>query len=290
MVWSANRDNPVRNRAALKLSENGDLMLQDSDDKLVWNTNTAGKFVSTLNLTEEGNLVLYGRNNEMSLVSGKKTDLNFKCSLIAYIEPDAPQVYFELKTHEPGEDKAVYINGSFGPFVLPSTSASQFIQLGNNGHLRAYQWRESEWKQASDLLINYIGACGFPLVCGEYGLCSDGLCNSPQPEGNETVPCFSNHTNSGCCKNKPVSCKPTDYHSHSLLELKDFDYFNFIPHIQNANREKCTEACLKNCSCKAAIYRQQINSSVGYCSLLSSVLKGARRQAGSRPRPSTLGA
>ena len=65
IVWSANRNNPVKYRAALQLSEKGDLMLQDHDGTLVWNTNTMGKFVSGLNLTEEGNLVLYGRNNEM---------------------------------------------------------------------------------------------------------------------------------------------------------------------------------------------------------------------------------
>ncbi|XVF57964.1 hypothetical protein PTKIN_Ptkin07bG0024500 [Pterospermum kingtungense] len=71
-------------------------------------------------------------------------------SLIVFLELDAQQVYVKLKI---GENKVVYINGRFGPFVLPSTSASQFIQLGGDGHLRAYQWRQSEWELVSDLLI-----------------------------------------------------------------------------------------------------------------------------------------
>ncbi|XVF57938.1 hypothetical protein PTKIN_Ptkin07bG0022700 [Pterospermum kingtungense] len=224
-----------------------------------------------------------------SLVSGQKLTANGYSlalkngSLIASIKPygqgQQPQVYFEMKT---GEQKIEYMNGRFGPFVLPSTSASQYIQVESDGHLRAYQWRESEWKKVSDLLTNYTGACGYPLVCGKYGLCSEGQCSCPKAEGNEAGPYFSQvskgHPKLGCSENTPVSCKPSDYHSHSLLELKDFDYFNFIPHIENANREKCKEACLKNCSCKAAIHRQPINSSVGYCSLLSEISFSFKRK------------
>ncbi|XVF57927.1 hypothetical protein PTKIN_Ptkin07bG0021600 [Pterospermum kingtungense] len=307
-VWSAVQASPVGSNPTLKLSEKGGLMLQYYyyyDDKYhpVWNTSSAGNFVSRVNLTEEGNLVLYGRNNEMvwqsfhhptdtllpgqSLVSGQKLmNVNgyllalINGSLIAFLETDPPSVYFDLKT---GEHRVEYMNGRFGPFVLPSTSASQFIQLGSDGHLRAYQWRESEWMQVSDLLTNYTGACGYPLECGKYGLCSDGHCSCPKAEGAiEAWPYFSlvseDHPKLGCSEIAPVSCKPSDYHSHILLELKDFDYFNFIPHIEiNANREKCQEACLKNCSCKAAIHRQQINSSVGYCSLLSEILFSFKR-------------
>ncbi|XVF57928.1 hypothetical protein PTKIN_Ptkin07bG0021700 [Pterospermum kingtungense] len=177
------------------------------------------------------------------------------------------------------------MNGRFGPFVVPSTSASQYIQLESDGHLRAYQWRESECKKVSDLLTNYTGACGYPGVCGKYGLCSDGHCSCPKAEGAiEAWPYFSqvseNNTKLGCSENTPVSCKPSDYHSHSLLELKDFDYFYFVPQIENANREKYKEACLKNCSCKAAIHRQQTNSSVGYCSLLCEIFFSFKRNVG----------
>ncbi|XVF57949.1 hypothetical protein PTKIN_Ptkin07bG0023400 [Pterospermum kingtungense] len=316
IVWSAEAS--VRYNSILQFSEKGGLMLQNyyynnfynnlyHENRPVWNTSIAGNFVSRVNLTEEGNLVLFGRNNDIvwqsfhhpshtlfpgqSLVSGQKLTSSYSGAgyhslalingtLIASIKPygQQPQVYFELKT---GEHKIEYINGRFGPFVLPSTSASQFIQLGRDGHLRAYQWRQSEWKQVSDLLTNYTGgACGYPLVCGEYGLCSDGHCSCPKAEGKEAMPYFSqvnkDYPNSGCSENTPVSCNPSDYHSHSLLELKDFDYFNFITQIANTNREKCKEACLKNCSCKAAIHRQPINSSVGYCSLLSEIFSFKR--------------
>ncbi|XVF57962.1 hypothetical protein PTKIN_Ptkin07bG0024300 [Pterospermum kingtungense] len=235
IVWSANPDYSVGYNSTLQFSEKGGLVLQyyyyDNDEyRTVWNTSSAGNFVSRVKLTVEGNLVLYGRNNEMlwqsfhhpidtllpgqSLVSGQKLTSSISSagfyslalingSLIAsaYIFPEAdaqqPQVYFELKT---GEHKLEYINGRFGPFVLPSTSASQFIQLESDGHLRAYQWRESEWKQVSDLLTrskgNLIAILGSTLglvlfilfmVVGTFSLCRNRNVLKNDREGHQKL-------------------------------------------------------------------------------------------------------
>ncbi|MCD7469244.1 hypothetical protein HAX54_008115 [Datura stramonium] len=59
LVWSANRNHPVKANATLQLGQDGNLVLTDSDGTLVWSTNTTGKSVSGLNLTEMGNLVLF---------------------------------------------------------------------------------------------------------------------------------------------------------------------------------------------------------------------------------------
>ncbi|OMO60981.1 hypothetical protein COLO4_33643 [Corchorus olitorius] len=283
VVWSANRNNPVEIGASLQLSQNGDLILQDVDGTPIWNTNTLGKFVSRLELTEQGNLVLYDRNNKtvwqsfdhptdtlvpgQALVAGQKLTSAVSLSnsssglyslalvndsLIAFVESDAQQVYFgplRLKAYEPGRPKVEYLNGSFDPFVLPSTSAPQFIKLESDGYLMAYQFSESNSKWiVSDLFSNYIGPCGFP--CGDYGLCSDGNCTCPRARGNESSQVFHENGN-----------------PYSLLELKDFD-FEYFPPFESANRTQCKDACLKNCSCKAAIYREEKINSSGYCSLL----------------------
>ncbi|XVF57942.1 hypothetical protein PTKIN_Ptkin07bG0023100 [Pterospermum kingtungense] len=181
IVWSVNQIYLVPERDALELSEEGGLMLNNYYYGYpVCNTSSAGNSVSRVKLTEEGNLVLYGRNNEIvwqsfhhptdtllpgqSLVSGRNLTSSYsgaafyslaliKGSLIVFLEPDTQQVYFELKTGH----RLEYINGRFGPFVLPSTSESQFIQLGSDGQLRVYQWSrlERKWKQVSDLLIRH---------------------------------------------------------------------------------------------------------------------------------------
>ncbi|KAF3678610.1 putative G-type lectin S-receptor-like serine/threonine-protein kinase SD2-5-like [Capsicum annuum] len=61
LVWSANGNHPVKANATLKLGQDGNLALTDSDGTIVWSTGTIGKSVSGLNLTEMGNLVLFDK-------------------------------------------------------------------------------------------------------------------------------------------------------------------------------------------------------------------------------------
>lgn len=60
VVWSANRDRPVRDNATLQLSDAGDLVLRDAVGAFVWSTNTsAGHAVTGVRLSDSGNLVLF---------------------------------------------------------------------------------------------------------------------------------------------------------------------------------------------------------------------------------------
>ncbi|KAK1404863.1 Bulb-type lectin domain-containing protein [Heracleum sosnowskyi] len=61
VVWSANRDHPVKINATLKLTSDGDLVLRDADGSVAWSSGTAGKSVDGLNLTDNGNLVLFNK-------------------------------------------------------------------------------------------------------------------------------------------------------------------------------------------------------------------------------------
>ncbi|KAM3192205.1 hypothetical protein ACQJBY_069432 [Aegilops geniculata] len=63
VVWSANRDRPVKENARVQLTEFGDLVLYDADGTLVWSTNTAEMSVAGMNLTSTGNLVLLNQSN-----------------------------------------------------------------------------------------------------------------------------------------------------------------------------------------------------------------------------------
>lgn len=56
-IWSANRDNPVRNNDYFVFNESGNAYLQ-SGDSIIWSTNTVKKGVSVLELQNSGNLVL----------------------------------------------------------------------------------------------------------------------------------------------------------------------------------------------------------------------------------------
>ncbi|CAI9301986.1 unnamed protein product [Lactuca saligna] len=82
VIWSANRDNPVSKGAILNFTAAGELVLQDADGSIVWTTNTTGKSVAGMKLNDNGNLVLFDSHNSMvwqsfdhpteCLVKGKK--------------------------------------------------------------------------------------------------------------------------------------------------------------------------------------------------------------------------
>ncbi|KAJ0662230.1 putative bulb-type lectin domain-containing protein [Helianthus annuus] len=59
VVWSANRDYPLRYGAILNFTATGDFVLRDVDGSTVWTTNTTRKSVVGMNLTGDGNLVLF---------------------------------------------------------------------------------------------------------------------------------------------------------------------------------------------------------------------------------------
>ncbi|KAE8782383.1 G-type lectin S-receptor-like serine/threonine-protein kinase SD2-5 [Hordeum vulgare] len=63
VVWSANRDHPVKENASVQLTKLGDLVLYDADGTQVWSTNTTDMSVVAMNLTRTGNLVLLNHVN-----------------------------------------------------------------------------------------------------------------------------------------------------------------------------------------------------------------------------------
>ncbi|KAF3969758.1 hypothetical protein CMV_006473 [Castanea mollissima] len=256
-VWTANRNTPVKINATLQLSQEGDLILRDADGTYVWSTNTAGMSVSGLNLTEEGNLVLSSRNNAVvwqsfdhptdSLVPGQRMVSGQK--LIATESASNLTEEFD-----------------FAP-----VSSAQYIRFDSDGHLRVYEWGGSSWK-VSDLL--YLEECDYPFVCGNYGICSNGQswqCSCPG--AGDTTNLFrevdGRQPNLGCTAITPISCGSSE--SQSFLEIKELYYFayGFSIDLNNTDMETCKQACLKNCSCKLALFRYILNASSGDCFLLS---------------------
>ncbi|MCD7469245.1 hypothetical protein HAX54_008116 [Datura stramonium] len=192
LVWSANRNRPVKTNATLQLGRDGNLVLADSDGTLVWSTNTAGKSVSGLNLTETGNLVLFDKRKRtiwqsfdhptdslfpgQNLVSGQKLIASVSASnwsqgllsltilngsLVAYADTSPPQYYYASQ---------YYMNDtrlSFDGQTLSLVYFDQFMKLEHNGHLRIYRFDRDEldWKVESDVwtYAYAIGNCGYPM-------------------------------------------------------------------------------------------------------------------------------
>ena len=319
LVWSANRNNPVKLNATLELTEQGDLILSDADGTLVWSTDTSGKNVSGLNLTETGDLVLFNTENSavwesfhhptdslvvgQSLLDGMKltasiSDSNWTEGLfsilptthgfVAQLESNPPQLYYEFKSKG-----SRILNRSVGAFIsynngslrlptyddghpsfipIPIAGSAQYMKLEADGHLRVYEWKKPTWTAVDDLLKRKKDEGGYPLECGRYGICSQGQCSCPLASTNGTSyfrPINKKQPNLGCSAFRPISCHLSQY--HTLLELQHTEYFTFRADIQNTDIQTCKKACLKNCSCKAALFNHTSNISIGDCCLLSEV-------------------
>ncbi|XP_056158406.1 EP1-like glycoprotein 1 [Syzygium oleosum] len=200
-VWSVNREY-MNDTAQMLLTQEGDLVLLGDDGKKVWSTNTAGKSVVGLNLTEVGNLVLYDRNDAIvwqsfdhpadAIIPGQVLRPGMKLTATSSA-PDgtaqvytftadhqigfvasvraaySPQIYYRTSNvskmkSDNGQVEALYKNGTFGEFELPPTSLAQFIRLGEDGHLKHHVYVEyyNDWNP-TDLLENQIRNCDYPL-------------------------------------------------------------------------------------------------------------------------------
>ena len=163
---------------------------------------------------------------------------------------------------------------------IPTNLSAQFIKLGPDGHLRANGWKQSDWEEVADLLIGWssfpndlsnVDDCQYPLVCGKYSICSERQCSCPRsPNGtNYFRPVDDRLPSHGCYATKPIACGPSQY--HHLLELQHVGYFAFSSDISSTNVENCKQACLNNCSCKAAVFQYTDDPLHGDCCFLSEV-------------------
>ncbi|KAL6328937.1 hypothetical protein AAG906_007227 [Vitis piasezkii] len=149
LVWSANRNSPLKLNATLELTEQGDL---------IWSTDTSGKNVSGLNLTETGDLVLFNTENSavwesfhhptdslvvgQSLLDGMKltasiSDSNWTEGLfsilptthgfVAQLESNPPQLYYEFKSGGSNSNGEAFIFHNNGSLYLPT-----YDDAGNN--------------------------------------------------------------------------------------------------------------------------------------------------------------
>ncbi|GAY34892.1 hypothetical protein CUMW_284700, partial [Citrus unshiu] len=286
IAWSTNTSG--KSVVGLNLTDMGNLVLFDKNKAAVWQS-----FDHPTDSLVPGQKLLEGKKLTASVSTTNWTDgglLSLSVTnegLFAFIESNNTSIrYYALvkatkTSKEPSH--ARYLNGSLAFFInsseprepdgavpVPPASSSpgQYMRLWPDGHLRVYEWQASiGWTEVADLLTGYLGECGYPLVCGKYGICSQGQCSCPATYFkvlNDRKPAL------GCSPITPLSCEASQ--DHSFVELNDVAYFAFSSpssDLTNTDPETCKQACLKNCSCKAALFLYGLNPSPGDCYLPS---------------------
>nr|GME17117.1 G-type lectin S-receptor-like serine/threonine-protein kinase SD2-5 [Ipomoea batatas] len=301
LVWSANRNHPVTVNASVELRREGGLLLMDSNGTEVWSTHTNGNLAFGLKLRENGNLVIFEQNNETIWQSfDHPTDTLLPGQLMRgqTLKASISTSNFEEGSYSLNVDDDYSVHaflGSSNAYWYEYTPAmgvyvnfseywqnGEFLKFEPDGHLRTYRWSSTyeSFRLGSDVFAPSFGSCGYPLACGRYSVCKDDqYCNCP-PELNFFTQINSSDPKQGCSLITPISCEHSQL--HTLLEMKDTTYIGEMKGTNIAqyllfggesgdytDLESCKQACLKNCSCKAAHFN---GSSKGYCLLLNEVL------------------
>ncbi|KAK1416409.1 hypothetical protein QVD17_32200 [Tagetes erecta] len=169
VVWSANRNHPVKLGAKLKLNAAGDLILQDADGSKVWSTKTAGKHVAGMRITDTGNLKLIASVSSTNWGKGLYAVEVTNKGLFGYFQKNPRRVYYKYLVNGSDESKersyVRFLNGSLSLFIhsaepsrrpdgvirVPRASSAQYMKLMPNGHLKVFEWEYTGWRVVADL-------------------------------------------------------------------------------------------------------------------------------------------
>jgi Protein kinase domain/D-mannose binding lectin/PAN-like domain len=290
-VWIGNTQSPVNLSLsyALNLSRNGNLILTQSHEQ-IWSTNVEKREQNStiLVLLDTGNLVLRDHTNSSKVIwqsfdhptdtwlPGAWLELNNengKSSLVSRVDDSDPSAgAYSVEMNEIWDfivtDK--YNNRSYTgtfPSWLPIQYNNGFITINPPYYVTVnMEGGVNIWKRAE--LLYGFHLC--TLNCGPFGLCISNFgsgnysCQCPygfRPTSSEE---FSvQNYSAGCVRNVSLNCttqsiiSSNNYTFHQLDNLLQWPYDR--RHMSALSKEKCENACLRNCSCTGFAWRP------GYC-------------------------
>ncbi|KAI3729947.1 hypothetical protein L6452_18620 [Arctium lappa] len=283
IIWSANRGSPVANSDSFVFDVDGNAYIQ-SNGKVIWSTNTAGKGVSAMALLDSGNLVLVGvdgvfvwqsfsyptntlmPNQDFSaglkLVSNPRNNLTFSLDIksgdmILSAGFRNPQPYWAM-----GKDKRRIINkdgGNLNSAIIVGNSWRFFDQ--NKVFLWQFVFADGGDDNTTWAAVlegdGFIRFYNLPVKTAGNLVIPDDQCGTPQSclpyrvchDGN-TCECPSG-LNEMNCTPSIVSCS-TSKDKVSLVnagENLSYSALGYVPSSSKTSLDGCKSACLGNCSC-----------------------------------------
>ncbi|XP_021650462.2 G-type lectin S-receptor-like serine/threonine-protein kinase SD2-5 [Hevea brasiliensis] len=263
----------------MKMMETGNLVLHDGYNNTIWQS-----FDHPMDKLLSGQKLLAGQKLVASISKTNVSEGDYSVSLtskglvafydeIMYFSLYFPDFFPEIQTVESIE---LTVNGTFGVYALtreglkllfpfPRFSNYTRMKYDSKGHLRLYDHNS----KSADMLRDHVNECDYPTSCGNYGLCSNGRCSCPAGFAQDNVSKAQGYFR--CNEVNPTACgNPL---SHSLLSYENVHYFNYSAGIVKVtDMASCKQSCLKNCSCKVALFRYNNNFSYGECLWPSPVL------------------
>ncbi|KAF7141157.1 hypothetical protein RHSIM_Rhsim06G0106000 [Rhododendron simsii] len=248
ITWSANRNSPVSSTGTMTLSVTG-IVVADEDGSLIWSTPPLNSSVSSLQLTEAGNLVLFDQSDASlwesfnyptdTIIMGQKlpvggflssavssSDLSVGSYRLSITASDALLQWKNLTYWDLSMDTAAYTTSSY-PVEYMAINQTGLYLLGNNGseviiqvNLSVSDFGIAKLEYSGQFsLSNFSGGAFNPVFAGPDDKCQIpficgtlGLCSDDAD--NPICSCPSNFHLSSQNQNPPV-CVPSD-NSYSL--------------------------------------------------------------------------
>ncbi|KAJ9686035.1 hypothetical protein PVL29_015087 [Vitis rotundifolia] len=283
LVWSSNTSG--KSVVGLNFTKTGNLVLFDSNNASVWQS-----FDHPTDSLVPGQILVFGQKltasaSNKDLSQGLISFFITNDSVVACIGSNPPQNYFASSHgyHNSTESRYVIFRkeGLLFPsaqpvFSFPGPFSAQYMKLEPKGHLTFYGFFSHIWK----VLLNPLGEfnCAYPMICGKYGICSNQQCFCPRPTAGETryfTPVNDEEPDLGCKEITPLSCNASHYQSLLMLRSTRPALILRLNKTEIGNEtesdiESCKQACLSNCSCKAAVFWSSVGNG-GACYLLSEI-------------------
>lgn len=311
IVWSANRDSPVRNNDNFVFDKTGNAYLQ-SGGKTIWSTNTANKGVSVMELKDSGNLILLGNDgnfiwesfshpvdtllSDQNFTQGMKLVSTPSNNNLSYsIEFKSGDMLLSASFHPPqpywamGKDDRRTINqvgGAVTSAILDGNSWKIYDQKG----VLLWQFIFPDNKDPNATRFAVLGEDGYITfsVLQDDSIVASGT-RIPKDECSRPDSCdpyFICYSGNKCqCPSALPSCKPdTASFCNKHVELVDagdsLGYFalGFVSPSAKTDLNGCKASCLGNCSCAAMFF----DSTSGNCFMFDQIgsLQGSVNGAG----------
>ncbi|KAG5546064.1 hypothetical protein RHGRI_018288 [Rhododendron griersonianum] len=300
-VWSTNTS--TNYVARMKIDASSNFMLLNGSNSVVWQSfdNPTDTWLPNQKIYNGQRLT--ASNSPSNLSTGiyyLSVDKDYRIGLRAFLDSNPPHEYAKFLAPNAtialagpalgNADNAVVLTTAFAVFRFnfsASPTDFRFIVLEPNGHLVLYRVDTSYQHSfavtpRSDLLavLDSLGDCSYPTVCGLYGVCSGGgQCACPQGNNGTSNYFWPSEQGVGCAEITPLSFEDGSKY-HTFVDLPNVTYFDFFPTLLATSIDECKEACLNNCSCKAALFRYDTDVSSGNCSLQSDELYSFMPSAG----------
>ncbi|XP_045822333.1 G-type lectin S-receptor-like serine/threonine-protein kinase SD2-5 isoform X1 [Trifolium pratense] len=306
IVWTANRESPVSNSDKFVFDEKGNVFLQKGR-VLIWQTNTSDMKVSSMELQDNGNLVLLRNDSKVIWQSfDYPTDTllpmqNFTKGMKLISEPDSNNLTYVLEI-DSQTGNVILSTGLPSPQPYWSMQKDNRKIVNENGdEVASATLDENSWKfydKEKSLLSQFIisdaensiwiavlGNDGFITFYnlqnrGSIGSSKTTIpkdsCSTPQPCGPYNICNGEKKCSCPSFLSSRRSCEPgfvSPCNSKSSIELMKgddgLDYFalGFLQPSSKTDLIGCKNSCSVNCSCLAMFFQK----SSGNCYLLDRI-------------------